>query len=100
MKKLLPLLIVVITVICTSAIIYGIVYCHKNPQAATCQPDNTPMNTDSDFEGEDCDHDDSVAKGDMECIGIPGKEGTSTRKPVTTKTLPNKGNTINTKVRK
>jgi hypothetical protein len=83
-----------IIVACSGGVIYMNDYCDKNPQAAACQEQDI---SDDGYDGadtspEDCDGDDSVAKGDMECVGIPGKEGTvtSTRKPTTTST---KGNT-------
>lgn len=90
MRKTTIILIILGVVLCTSATAYAIVYCSKNPQAAVCQESDVESSDDGgdDTDGEDCDHDDSVAKGDIECIGIPGKEGTvtSTRKPTTTRT--------------
>jgi hypothetical protein len=107
MRKLVLIILASLAVlVCTFGIIYAAAYCDKNPPAAVCQensqsPDSDDDEGGDDNDGEDCDHDDSVAKGDMECIGIPGKEGTvtATRKPTTStpKTQPNKGNTINTK---
>lgn len=98
MRKVTIALIVLCVLLCTSAVVYAVVYCNKNPQAAVCQESDVESSyDDDDDEGEDCDADDSVAKGDMECIGIPGKEGTvtSTRKPTTTRT---RGTTTKTTV--